>query len=521
MRMNFRFIYALVMLALAALLIAGCGSKKESRSDPENDSTYAFDDDEGDVYDDEGYMDEEDDLIPIDIWNDVHITYKGWAGLGEIDQITYSSEEDYSDLITRLVTFRPEEEYHNLKDEDKVTINAVFDEQELKKSGYVIEETQKEMIVWGVPTILKATSYHEGLAWMNVRTADKEQWMAVNTDGQPVITLEPGSAPGTHFCKGVCIVNNYYLIDKTGAVVWSVDKEGMEYANAKWGEDHINSVIIFNGGHEHLNFDRVSDYVEEDFFGYAQVSINIDTFEYSGDQTGILDEKGGWRLSPDSFQGSIMDGGFGVYRVARKDPESSISDHGSYNILDNKFIWEDEMDWKKYASIRNEWEAKYYSSIHDGMIHESDSSDVFDSMGVEHDVDGFYDLSTGKVAVDLSKYRRDTLPYPIFSEGYCILHIMNDQGAKYYTVLNKQGKEMFSPRKDDYSPYGAASFVSNGLFWDNVEGEGVTYYKPDGEKAFDCNIKIIGCSDFHEGRAIVQGEDKIYYVINENGEIVF
>ncbi|MDO5415548.1 MAG: hypothetical protein Q4F78_08815 [Bacillota bacterium] len=511
----------LFVITVLSLMIVGCGSNNDTSDEVYSHDAYAENDGEEEVYESEEYIEEDETLIPIDLWEGISVSYKGWAGLGEIDKITYSADSEFANLVADNVTFKPAEEYHNLKDKDKIIINASYDENIFKKNGYIIEQPSYEISVYGVPTIIEATSYHDGLAWMNIKTADIEQWMAIDTNGGVAIKLDPGSAPGTHFSKGVCIINNENIVDKNGNIIWSCEKEGLDYAVKKWGADHVKNVTIHNNWHDILRLDSISSYVEEEYFGYTQVIISVDTFEYTGDYTGFLDEKGEWYLEPSTFQGSITDGEYGVYRAFRPGSGQGLNQEGLYNLFKNEFVWEAEMDWREYGSVKYKWKAEYYSSIHNGLIHENDSSDVFNSLGVDHSIDGFYDIVTGKVAIDLSGYRRDTLPYPTFSEGYCILHILNDQGAKYYVVLDREGKELITPRKDDYSPHGAAAFVSEGLFWDNVEGEGVTYYKPDGNKAFDCVINIIGCSDFHEDRAVVQGEDKVYYVINKKGEIVF
>ena len=73
--------------------------------------------------------------------------------------------------------------------------------------------------------------------------------------------------------------------------------------------------------------------------------------------------------------------------------------------------------------------------------------DVFSVYGVSPKDDissGFYDIS-GKRVIDLGKYRLRTAP--VFSDGFCVLNLYNPQRVRYYTVIDKSGKEMFEPRQ--------------------------------------------------------------------------
>jgi hypothetical protein len=67
---------------------------------------------------------------------------------------------------------------------------------------------------------------------------------------------------------------------------------------------------------------------------------------------------------------------------------------------------------------------------------------------------GFYDIA-GKLQIDLSEYKLDSSGRAwategdslYFSDGYCVLNILNPQGSRYYTVIDKAGKRMFEPRQ--------------------------------------------------------------------------
>ena len=86
---------------------------------------------------------------------------------------------------------------------------------------------------------------------------------------------------------------------------------------------------------------------------------------------------------------------------------------------------------------------------------------------------GFYDI-TGNKIIDLSSYDFPSTfyvgnyyGYPVeFSNGYCLLQILNPQGSPYYTVIDKNGNMMFEPLHLD----GRLSSLSNDIFMIRKEG---------------------------------------------------
>lgn len=515
-----KYFYILIAFAFAIISLFGCGAKKDAENEHEIDNTFVNDDQEDDIYEDEGYMDEEDSLIPIDLWEDVDVTYKGWAGFGEIDTITFSADSEYSELVDKYIRFVPEEEYHTLKDDDKIRIKAEYDEAGLKKEGYAIEEPSADIIVFGVPHIISSTLYHDGLAWAYVGTRGTEQWMAIDSKGKANVTLDLKSFPVTQFNKGICIIDNKRVINKKGETIWSADEQGMAYATQKWGADHIKNVSIINNGHNYVNMGEAFDYIEEDFFGYPQVLFEVDTFDYTGTYTGVLDEKGNWYLEPTELKGSFWDGNEGVYRASRyyEDPYSITGSEGYYNILKNSFIWRADMSSEEYDDKLAKWRREVWKEKHNGLFYDMLSGS--DELFVQTDAfePGFYDLS-GKQVIDMTKYPDVIVsPFPTFYDGYCIVKIDNEQRSSYYTVLDTSGNELFEPRKIEDK---LAEKVSDGMFWAETSESGIIYYKTDGEQAFEIPFKIKNGTDFCEGLALLEAEDGVIYVIDASGKILF
>jgi hypothetical protein len=71
----------------------------------------------------------------------------------------------------------------------------------------------------------------------------------------------------------------------------------------------------------------------------------------------------------------------------------------------------------------------------------------FSDKNIDGEVQGFFDIN-GTKAIDLSEYNLSVSnSNAMFSGGYCLLYLQNDQGSSYYTVIDKSGQMMFEPRK--------------------------------------------------------------------------
>ena len=91
-------------------------------------------------------------------------------------------------------------------------------------------------------------------------------------------------------------------------MVWSVGVEGKEYANAAWGEENVEFITI------RFSQDQDVEYPEE-FLGYTFVEFGLESYDFSGRVTGVLNPDGSWRYEPSSGlrHGSYL--GAGMYDV--------------------------------------------------------------------------------------------------------------------------------------------------------------------------------------------------------------
>lgn len=451
-------------------------------------------------------------------WGCVEIKYKGWAGMASVDQILVNSENsDFKQQVEKYITFEPAEDYNNLKEGDKITINAIFDENELKKQGLKIEETSMEFTVNDVNTIQQVCSYHDGVAWAEVRCGMDDNWSLLDKDGNIIYQLDKGSYPVTHYTNGICIVDFQRVVDKSGNTIWSIEKDGNTYADSVWGSENVENITIYNNWNSDVRPNEVAGLVENDFFGYIQVEFSVNTFDYSGSYTGFLDKDGIWYLDPVSMQASILDGENGVYRIAKSD-----GTEGRYNLLTNETIWLDRDNKDAYYLQAGKWNCEYYSSLHNGLIFVSAGAlgdTIYDGMELSDYQKSFRD-SSGNMIIDLSKYDL-FYPYPVFRDGYAILRIYNDQQRKYYTIIDTSGNEVFTPRALNEIGTGCSEGCSQDLYWVDEGEKGIIYYKVSGEQAFSFDFKLKSGTEFNEDRALIQSEDNVYYVIDLEGRLIF
>lgn len=124
---------------------------------------------------------------------------------------------------------------------------------------------------------------------------------------------------------------------------------------------------------------------------------------------------------------------------------------------------------------------------------------------------GFYNEYDEKV-IDLSSYNIMWHSPPFFINGYSVLDIENDQGARYMTVINKAGEQLAPPIKSL-----AHGNVVSGLFL--VRNEDNTFsYMDTKMNVVIANIKAQSASDFtYDGIATIKSADETYY-INTSGE---
>ena len=347
--------------------------------------------------------------------------------------------------------------------------------------------------------ITEARDFSDGAVWVMNESSTSAFWKCLDTKGETLFTLSEGKIPVTDFFNEIAviateenrleskaalssIVTYVYpdaeLIDKTGKVVWSVGEQGTQEAERLFGANTVDSIQVVQG-----------------LEGYILVLFNIESFEFSGMKLGVLDYELNWFLNPTdercSFGGYsfVVNDAIGLYHFVHN------ADITYYNMVINDFgggLFGPPRDWTENIQI---------SLSKDGLVYKHEVG----SFNVTLDR-GFYNANGEKV-IDLLSYDIPSQFAPIFTDGYSVLTMANDQGSLYMTVINKQGEQMASPIK-----YQAHGNIANGLFWAKNEDGSHSYMNPKMEVVI-ANIEAKSVSDFTEdGLATIRNTDEIYFI---------
>lgn len=364
--------------------------------------------------------------------------------------------------------------------------------------------------------ILDGRNFQDGVAW--VKLSDNN-WSVINKEGKVLFSLNSGSKPSTDFCKGIAIVNGNTIINKNGVI--------------------LNNV--FDGKYNYEILSNISIGIFGKFEGYVFVRVVVDTFEKTENRIGVIGPDGEWYIEPTN---QLADShaiypcpsyfGEGMYLIEDGPLNSGVSyflDINSKKIVEIDRLTSDYLTFEngwlidplryQYVAISNKDGNVYtiYPKLNDGNVI-STAGKYRDGLFYGTDLyakEGhFYDIY-GDMAIDLSKYKIKHIAFkhdePYFSNGYCFLEIVNDQGSEWFTIIDKQGNFMFEPRK--IVEHGE---ISEGLVFLNMSNNLSVYIDMNGNE-----IISIDCSkayDFSEGLALIVKDGKIYY-IDKSGNIAF
>ena len=383
--------------------------------------------------------------------------------------------------------------------------------------------------------------FSDGVAWvmLETRTGGGSQphgvgyklypagnWCLIDATGKILMELDDGDRPGSVFSHGAALVVragwNVELIDKTGAVISSP-------------EIHDYDEILFFA-HE---------------LGIIIVQKKVNTFQLTETQLGTIDSKGNWQLtlsgferrfnSPSDLSGvNSNDRGYigdGWQRVTVQGNQSAIMSLLTMEVHDiggSSEPWTRVSHWENgYGVFYNSSNRGIYSvnnltkeenllidgSFRDnhgeymqGLFYFNDKADDSD----EATIQGFFDIN-GNQVIDLSAYniKRGESLHPGFSGDYCLLQLRNEQGGRFYTVIDKNGDFIFEPKPD----FGVLKSISDEMIVlssvTNLRIENI-----NGVVVFETDGRFDSLPSFNNNIALIKAGSEVIY-IDKNGDRLF
>lgn len=248
--------------------------------------------------------------------------------------------------------------------------------------------------------------FSDGVAWIHFYLKSS---FCIDKTGR-VLFMVKDSLPLTNFNNGIAIMDNGTIIDKTGQVI-SSKNEGV-----------YDDFIIQKD--KELN-ERIYD-------GVVWVRKEVESYKGTNVFIGAIDSKGDWILEPtDEFtKAEYIDDG--IYYVGTKKNAQNNEEKLYFDVKNKKVINEEE-----FKKIR----ANKFIFNTDGFYKNINDENIFSE-------------KNGDKIIDLSKYLTEENNTKIeasdFIDGYSILEIENQSNnAVWYTIMDKNGKEMFELRKLD------------------------------------------------------------------------
>jgi len=408
-------------------------------------------------------------------------------------------------------------------------------------------------------TYINGRGFSDGVAWV---LSDEDIWHCVDMAGNIVLRLNNSETPASDFSLSVALVrradNILELIDKKGNIISSPKSEeydrivdflpdlGMIKVHKRvvtfevtenragiidnqglWQTPLTNDYALVNGR-----------YVGEGIFTNWSAFTPGTIFDLSSSvgAPGLVgignDGENGYFINILSNTAFVLSGlTYGTSSDEFNNGRIKNMDNG-YGIL---------RAWSSYyyaGETRTGGEITYSINC-DGQLNELFSSDsgsgrngplLHYSEGLFYrpwfEKRGFYDIN-GRLVIDLSdlitiatnrEYIESQEP-PYFQDEYCLLVLLNPQGSRFFTIIDKTGNQMFEPR-----PIGNRESrdlkLNSGLVVINKGNNTYTIINTAGEPVVEIS-DVSSVSNYSDGFAMVTTNDGIIYYINRSGERLF
>lgn len=307
------------------------------------------------------------------------------------------------------------------------------------------------------------TSFHDAMpfaeekAWVRLRDEQgKSKAYCIDTQGNVLFSIGNTFPTDGGYSGGIILVANKYILDEHGDVVFNVDESEFKLLPRAVNSPYENTFIID---------------------GYFAVARKYDTFEKTGIESGILNRAGEWIYGPTDAPQSLQDDflymGDGQFILSYS---GNAEDMVAFNAKTQKTY--PMPGWQSY--FPTDGDAFYDgNAVLDCILYTVEQGKVKEFTQMEGNVNlynglyreglffalpaGFYNLE-GEKKIDLSEYNfvkwsnnafgtfgsSNYKEMPYFVNGYSLLYIENDQGSKFFTVIDKSGNRMFEPLKGAY-----------------------------------------------------------------------
>lgn len=332
-------------------------------------------------------------------------------------------------------------------------------------------------------------SFSNGAAWV----CDSLQWMCIDTKGEILFVLKPNYEPVTDFINGFAIIQTEN--DKEETVQILIDKSGEDVLHDFIEKNQDSTYQLLTIGENRDDIDVWFLVTTDTYQEHTETVCALNGFKGRGTEFGEVDIRtiSVWDERDVLLKG-VKEGwaevealGEGMYRI--RNSMINSSKYGVYNTENNE-----SFSMASSGIEPLQWYQPYWGRLgyNDGILctkHElldtsgkpisgnanaitsyldigSYSEGVFVA-GENTDrgfvCNGFYDLE-GNLVIDLSGYTTET--YPFFKNGYCVLNLVNDGNVDYFTILDKNGTQLFEPQKGEAKGdhnSGIASYVTEGV----------------------------------------------------------
>jgi hypothetical protein len=419
-------------------------------------------------------------------------------------------------------------------------------------------------------TYVNGRGFSDGVAWA---LSEEEIWHCIDIGGNIVLRLSNSESPASDFSLGVALVrradNTLELIDKNGNIISSPKTEDYDrivdfippfgmvkvYKRVETFEVTENRAgIIDNQGlwQTPLTNDYAlvnGQYIGDGFYtNWARISsqtiFDMRTMKEGIESAPVPLSSGG----EDGYFFNIISGNsFIISGLTYRGEQRMIHNTGRMGLMENKkgvlhAFFSGVDSWGSSVSgsgsiysVNSEGQTHELFSAWDGGGHyrfyvgEYSEGIFYFSDGGQEYVTGFYDLY-GDLIIDLSgltirdmdRVYRDHSEAPraiYFEDGYCLLVVYNPQGTRFFTIIDRTGKQMFEPRfvsrTDNHN-----LTLSNGLVViNNIDGT-FSVINTSGEAIVELN-GVSNVSNFSDGIAMVTTNDGEIYYIDKVGQRLF